>query len=107
MRGVIIPARPTFARMALTGLLLGLVTAVLALVASSAPVAAWTRTRDPRFLLIAGADLALLAIGVLAVYGNSASRAPAFTSISAAALGLVALAALALLVTGLWPRRSL
>ena len=85
-------------------LLLGLVVCLSALVAGIAPVAALLRTREIRFVLVTGANLALLAIGVLAVYANVVPRAPPFTHVEMLPLSLVAFASVLLLGTGMVPR---
>jgi len=91
--------------MALGELLLSLVVAVASAVGSMVPVAAWSRTKEPRFLLVAGASLCLLALGVIWAYGQAVAGAPSYAHASLATMGLVALAALLWLLSGLVPRR--
>lgn len=90
--------------MTLEGLLLGLVAAVAGFLGSSSPVAAFSRTRDPRFLLVAGAMLALLAVGVLGAYGAAAAHPPTYAQLPATPLGLIALASVLLMLTSFYPR---
>jgi len=73
--------------------------------ASAVPVAAWGRTGDARFGLVAGANLALLALGLVWLWGALPVTAPSYTSASTLALAVVALVALLLLATGIVPRR--
>ena len=75
-------------------------------IGSSVPVAAWSRTRDPRFLMVASAQLAFLAVGLLWLWGQLPDRASSVTEVSAPALGLVALATLLLLATAIVRRRA-
>jgi hypothetical protein len=73
--------------------------------ASAVPFAAWGRTGDPRFGLVAGANLALLALGLVWLWGALPVSAPSYASATPLALGLVALVAMLLLATGIVPRR--
>ena len=92
--------------MGLVELGLALVIAVASSVASGVPVAAWSRTRDPRFLLVAAASLALLALGLIWTWGELPGRASAVTEVSLPALGLGAIAAVCLLLAGVIRRRA-
>jgi hypothetical protein len=74
--------------------------------ASGIPIAAWSRTRDPRFLLVAGADLALLALGIVWAYGELPVSPPGYAASTLPALALAAVAAVLLLATGLIRRRA-
>lgn len=92
--------------MGLLELFLAVVLAGASAVGSAVPVAAWSRTREGRFLLVAGANLALLALGLLWFWGQLPDRASAATEVSLPALVLAAAAALLLLATGLVRRRG-
>jgi hypothetical protein len=91
--------------MGLLELGLALVLCGAAGIGSAVPVAAWSRTRDPRFLLVAATKLTLLAVGLLWLWGQLPDRAASVTEVSAPALGLVALVAVLLLSTALVRRR--
>jgi len=91
--------------MGVVPLLLGLLVALGGLVGSSVPVAAFTRTRDPRFLFVAGAELLLLVVGILAAYGNTVLQPPTYTQIPETPLALLAGVSLLLVLPGLLPRR--
>lgn len=86
-------------------LVLALVIVLLSGLASAVPVGAWSRTREPRFLLVAAACLFLLAAGIVWTYGALPIDPPDFARSSAPTLALVALAAMCLLGTGLIGRR--
>ena len=92
--------------MGLLELFLAAVLAGASAVGSAVPMAAWARTRDGRFLLVAGANLALLALGLLWVWGQLPDRASPATAVSLPALALATAAALLLLATGLVRRRG-
>ena len=91
--------------MALLELGLALVICVAAAVGSAVPIGAFDRTRDPRFLLVAGAQLSLLVLGLLWLWGQLPGRGSSVTDVSASALALAALVAVLLLATALVPRR--
>ena len=92
--------------MDLVGLGLSIVISVAASVGSAVPVAAWQRTREPRFLLLATASLALLLVGILGAWARVVANPPTYAEISTTFLALLSLAALLLLATGLIPRRT-
>ena len=92
--------------MALLELVLSAVIAVAAGIGSGLPVAAWQRTREPRFLLVAASSLALLIVGLLVGWAQAQPDPPAFAQAAPLVLGLIAAAAILLLATGLIPRRS-
>ena len=73
---------------------------------AGAPVAAWSRARDRRFLLLFGANLILAAVGAVWVWGQLPVSPPSFAAAELPVLGPVLLAALLLLAATLWPRRS-
>jgi hypothetical protein len=91
--------------MGLAELALAVIIAVAAAVGSGTPVAAWGRTKEPRFLLLAGSSLALLLIGILEAWGQIDPNAPGYATASLPILVLLALATVLLLATGLVPRR--
>jgi hypothetical protein len=91
--------------MALGELLLSLVVVVGSGVGSMVPMAAWSRTKEPRFLLVAGGSLSLLALGVVWAYGQSVSNAPSYAHVTIATAALTALAAVLWLLSGVIPRR--
>jgi predicted lysophospholipase L1 biosynthesis ABC-type transport system permease subunit len=78
----------------------------ISLVNLAVPAAAWQRTRDPRFLMIIGANTALLITGIVWSWGQLPLGAPAYASVQLPVLALVLLAALFLLASSLWPRRA-
>jgi hypothetical protein len=92
--------------MGLGELALALLLCAAAAVGSSVPVAAWSQTRELRFLLVASANLSLLVLGVVWVYGMLRTNAPVYTATTLPALGLTALAAVLFLMTGAVPRRA-
>ena len=97
---------PADSGMAVGELLLALVIAVASAVGSTVPVGAWFRTRDPRFLLVAGAELCFLALSMAWAYGQVESTAPSYTHVTVSTLGATALASVLLLLSGLLPRRG-
>lgn len=103
-RAVIKGWGPIFGRMALVELALAAIIVVLSAVGSTVPVAAWSRTREPRFLSLAGANLALLVLGVVWADGFVSATAPAYTATTEPAEALVAAACLLLLLGALLPR---
>ncbi|HUZ80312.1 MAG TPA: hypothetical protein VMV28_06830 [Thermoplasmata archaeon] len=68
-------------------------------------VAAWTRVRDARFLLIASANLVLAALGAVWTWGQLPVGPPSFADAALPVLTLALLASLLFLATTLWPRR--
>ncbi|MCI4334883.1 MAG: hypothetical protein L3K04_04585 [Thermoplasmata archaeon] len=86
-------------------ILLAAATAGAAGLGSGVPVAAWGRTRDPRFLLIAGANLALLALGLVWLWAYAAPTPPSYAVASLPEVALGALVAVLLLSASLLPRR--
>lgn len=67
---------------------------------------AWSRARDPRLLLVAGANASLLIVGLLWSWGQVPGGPSEFATPSWAVLLLVLAAALFLLGTALLPRRT-
>ncbi|HEV2449565.1 MAG TPA: hypothetical protein VGU43_04035 [Thermoplasmata archaeon] len=92
--------------MGLPELLLAAVTAGASALGSGVPVAAWSRTRDPRFLLIALASLALLALGLVWVWAVAAASPPAYAVASFPEVVLGAVVSVSLLGASLLPRRG-
>jgi hypothetical protein len=71
------------------------------------PLTAWSRARDPRLLLVAGANVCLLVLGALWAWGAlPAGAGSEFASPPWPVLVLVFGTALLLLGTALLPRRS-
>jgi hypothetical protein len=91
--------------MAVGEFLLALVMALAGAVGSMVPLAAWGRTQEPRFLLVAGGELSLLALGFLWAYGQAVGNAPSYSHTSIAAVALGTLAAVLWLLSGMIPRR--
>ena len=92
--------------MGVVELALSVVIAAAAAVGSGVPFSAWMRTREPRLLLVGGADLALLLVGLVWLWGQLPVSPPSYTATTLPAAALVALAALLLLGTGLVRRRA-
>ncbi|HTT35987.1 MAG TPA: hypothetical protein VMH78_09020 [Thermoplasmata archaeon] len=92
--------------MGLVELALALVTAGAAAAASGVPVAAWLRQREPRFLAVAGAALALFVLGLLWAWAELVPDAPGVSAASLPEAAVGALAAVLLLSTGAVPRRG-
>jgi hypothetical protein len=92
--------------MGLLELLLAAIMSGAAALGSGVPVAAWARTRDSRFLLIATGSLALLALGVVWLWAEAAPLPPSYAVVSLPELLLGCLASLALLGASLLPRRK-
>jgi hypothetical protein len=91
--------------MALAELALAALIVAFSAVGSSIPVAAWSRTREPRYLSIGGANLALLVLGLVWADGFVSASAPTFTATTEPAEALVVVAAALLLLGALLPRR--
>jgi hypothetical protein len=73
---------------------------------AAVPFAAYRRTRDARFLLLAGAGLGFLLFGLLATWGQLPVSPPSWTGVSLPLLGLLWLVTLLLLAATLLPRRA-
>ena len=80
-----------------------LVTGV-ALLNAGVPLAAWARSRDSRFVLLAGGNLALAALGGLWLWGQLPGSPPPYTEVPLPALSIVLVAVLLGLAATLWPR---
>ena len=70
------------------------------------PAAAWVRAHDPRFLLLAVAQLVLALLGAVWAWGQTPWNPPDWSVAQLPVLGLVLLVALLLLATTLGPRRT-
>jgi hypothetical protein len=70
------------------------------------PAAAWTRSRDGRFLFLSAANLGLAAVGLVWAWGQLPWNPPGWASAQLPILGLTLLVTLLFLATTLWPRRS-
>lgn len=70
------------------------------------PAAAWARSHDARFVLLAAAQVALAGLGLVWAWGQFPWNPPAWTSVQLPVLGLVLLIALLFLATTLGPRRT-
>jgi hypothetical protein len=70
------------------------------------PAAAWARSGDARFGLLAGANAVLALLGALWVWGELPVSPPSWTGAQLPVLGVALLVTLLLLATTLWPRRS-
>jgi cell division protein FtsW (lipid II flippase) len=78
----------------------------LSCVNAAPPAAAWARSHDPRFLLLAAAQLVLAVLGLVWTWGQLPWNPPAWTSVPLPILGLVLLVTLLFLATTLGPRRT-
>lgn len=92
--------------MALEALAAALVLAIFSVVGSALALAAWNRLREPRFLLVAAGQWALLAMGAIWAYGQVAATPPSYAAASLPVVGLAALASVLLVLGSLWPPRS-
>lgn len=70
------------------------------------PVAAWSRARDGRFLFLAAANLAFVALGATWVWGQSPTNPPSFAVAGLPVLILALLVVLLSLAATLWPRAA-
>lgn len=73
---------------------------------AAVPLAAWSRARDGRFLLLAGANGFLALAGAIWAWGVLPVNPPAFAAPQFSILILVLIVTLLLLATTLWPRRT-
>jgi hypothetical protein len=78
----------------------------LSLVNATVPAVAYTRTRDPRFVLLIAANAFLAALGALWSWGELPFAPPAATATSLPVLAVALLAVLCLFGTVLLPRRA-
>jgi hypothetical protein len=73
---------------------------------AAAPLAAWTRSHDARFVLLGLAQLVLAKLGLVWTWGELPVSPPAWTGVQLPVLGLTLLVTLLFLATTLGPRRS-
>ena len=92
--------------MGLLELFLAVLVVGLSATNAAIPLVAWGRTRDPRFLLLVGANACLLGLGLLWTWGELPFSPPAFTAVSLPVLSLATIAVLFLLGTVLLRRRA-
>jgi hypothetical protein len=91
--------------MGLVELFVAVLIAGISVVNAAVPLAAWSRARDGRFLLVAGANAFLAILGLVWTWGELPGNPPAYTAVELPVLLLVFFAALLLLASSLWPRR--
>ncbi len=70
------------------------------------PAAAYGRSRDPRFAVLAGASGVFAILGAAWTWGQLPLDPPAGLGVSLPLAGLVLVGALLLLATTLWPRHA-
>jgi len=73
---------------------------------AATPAAAWTRSRDVRFLLLAAAHAVLAILGLVWTWGQLPTNPPGWAASNLPTLVLVLIVTLLFLATTLWPRRS-
>jgi hypothetical protein len=105
-QAIIIPFRNRAGGMGLVELFLATLVAGISLVNAAVPVAAFRRTHEPRFWLVAAGNLALSALGMVWVWGALPVAPPSWTLASWPTLALAAAASLLLLGASLVPRRT-
>jgi hypothetical protein len=92
--------------MSLPELFVAALVAGISVINSVVALGAWSRARDPRLLLVAGANVSLLVVGLLWSWGQLPGGPAEFASPSWPVLLLVLVVALFLLGTALLPRRT-
>jgi hypothetical protein len=92
--------------MGLPELFVAALVAGISVVNSVVALGAWSRARDPRLLLVSGANLSLLVVGILWAWGQLPGGPAEFSNPSWPVLILVLLATVFLLGTALLPRRT-
>ena len=92
--------------MGLEELFVAVLIAGISLINAVVAGAAWSRARDPRLLLVAGANAGLLAVGALWAWGQVPGGPSEFGAPSWPVLLLVLVVTLLLLGTALVPRHS-
>lgn len=78
----------------------------ISVVNAAAPIAAWTRSRDPRFVILATAHLGAALLGGIWTWGQLPVDPPSYAAAGFPVLGIALAVVLLLLVASLWPRRS-
>ncbi|MCI4348827.1 MAG: hypothetical protein L3J93_01215 [Thermoplasmata archaeon] len=73
---------------------------------AAVPLAVWSRTRDPRFLLVAGAGGCLALLGGIWAWGALPIGAPAYANAELPVLLITLAGAVFLLAASTWPRRG-
>lgn len=73
---------------------------------SGVPIGVWMRTRDGRFLLVSGASLCLMALGILWAWAEIPSGAAPVPTAPIGVLLLALGAAVFLLAASLWPHHA-
>lgn len=90
----------------LAELFVAVLVAGISCVNAAPPAAAWTRSRDGRFLLLATANGAFALLGALWTWGQLPWNPPSWAAASLPVLVVALLVTLFFLATTLWPRRS-
>jgi hypothetical protein len=70
------------------------------------PVAAWSRARDGRFLVLAAANGVFVLLGGLWTWWQLPENPPAYAVAALPVLAVALLGVLLLLAASLWPRRA-
>jgi hypothetical protein len=73
---------------------------------AAVPSAAWGRSRDGRFLLLASANAVLALLGALWAWGELSGSAPTWTVPHLEIELVVVVVSFLLLATTVWPRRA-
>ncbi len=91
--------------MGLLELFVAVLIAGISIVNVGAPVTAWSRARDDRFLLLIGANAGLAAVGLVWVWGQLPVDPPSYSEAGLPVLGLALVAVVLFLAAAVWPRR--
>lgn len=91
--------------MGLLELFVAVLIAGVSCVNAAPPTAAWSRSRDRRFLLLAAANGGLAVLGASWAWGQLPWGPPAWTSVQLPVLLLALAVVLLFLSTTVWPRR--
>lgn len=70
------------------------------------PVAAWTRLRDGRFLVLSAANAVFAVLGAVWTWGQLPLNPPSYAEAQLPVLVITLVATLLLLATALWPRHA-
>jgi Na+-transporting methylmalonyl-CoA/oxaloacetate decarboxylase gamma subunit len=73
---------------------------------AAVPSAAWSRSRDPRFLLLAAANGVFALLGAVWTWGQLPTSPPVYAQAQLPVLGIALVIAFLLLATTLWPRHA-
>jgi hypothetical protein len=92
--------------MGLPELFVAVLIAGISVINAVVALGAWSRARDPRLLLVTGANVSILLVGLLWAWGQLPGGPSEFAAPSWPALILVLVASLFLLGTALLPRRT-